>query len=960
MKLDAAAASTRSVGLRSAALPLARMLLIAMALLAAACGGCRHLRLPAIDPTGSRICAPPTTTTTLALPCTAGEGCKCLDCLHGCFDGLGKNKGLGKHKIGNCLKKPCFQFPAPVFPEPATPPACPPPAAPPTSYPSDEPCVPSESCGAACQSGPPAVLLGSEITNQGCGKLPDRGKRGCILLTPQKIIAPVGGEVVLLSGICGADGYLQMGEQLEWMLTPDSVGTFIQVGSDDPGLMHRLARIKKVVKRDPSYALGVTSTKRTLITRGNLDPRDDVQLEKGQTWITLSSPSEGTSRVTVLAPESQCWDNRKATATIYWLDAKWQFPAPQRQLAGTLVQLSTRVTRSEGTLPAKGWKVRYENLNPELATFAGTNGSSVVEVNVDDSGNAIADLIPNSGTSGNAVIDIQVIRPGGVADDIPTMTIGRGKAFVTWSSPQLSLRVGGPPLASYNVPVQVVANVGNPGDQPAENVRVSVDVPLGARLTSNDSFATVLPNAIVWEIGTIPPRTELDLFMDVTLQQSVNLSFAAQGGGGLIANDSLRISVHQPSISLAVKPEKDRYEAGQPVTFNIDVKNTGSQPLQNLHLFASGDGKMVHEVRGTEVVDKPKTDGPLQPGDTWLVAVTFVPNESGRRCVDVRATADGGQLATLQGCVTVTNPIPVTPALTATLEGRQQYATGERALFRSKIANTGQVPLRDVRVTMAYDTQLGPIGATGQWLQSAQSEKFLIEWLIPNLAPGATETLEANFNVLRPNPRSSIIVTSRSAEGAKSDKTFTFEIIQGAPPKPLSPSDRGVSPSLPPALPAPAIPQGPAPVPAPAELGGTAPVGPPANVSPVRSGRIQYRLDALDNPVRVGSDIRYQLAVVNDSDQPDSSVSIRFELPSGVQISRAVLRESPQANAFQINAGMVYLEDIRTMRPGESVAYEIVMTSNQPQTFALNVEVVSQRHPEPMIDPNPESVTVIP
>ena len=44
-------------------------------------------------------------------------------------------------------------------------------------------------------------------------------------------------EVVLLSGICGDKGYLQVGEPLEWMLTPESVGTFIQVGDDDPGVL---------------------------------------------------------------------------------------------------------------------------------------------------------------------------------------------------------------------------------------------------------------------------------------------------------------------------------------------------------------------------------------------------------------------------------------------------------------------------------------------------------------------------------------------------------------------------------------------------------------------------------------------------------------------------------------------------------------------------------------------------
>ena len=353
--------------------------------------GCSRLRLPAIDPTGRRIFQPLPTTTSLALPGSAGEG------------------GVGSclRRIGDPLNLRPFKIPQPAFPEPATPPRCLTPKADggrlglgrsrPLGQP--EACVPSAPCTTDCKDGPPAVLIGNETKMRDLCRLPKRGKRGCILLSPQKIVAPVGGEVVLLSGICGTNGHLQVAEPLEWMLTPESVGTFIQVGDDDPGLLHRLARVQRADKEDPSYAKGVTSTKPMLITRGNLNPNDDVQLEKGQTWITVSSPSEGTSKVTVLAPESDCWDQRKATATIYWVDARWQFPGTQIVPAGTPVELNTRVTRSEGTLPAVGWKVRYEILNPDLALFE--NGSTIFEATVDDAGNALSRLGSGGGHLGN-------------------------------------------------------------------------------------------------------------------------------------------------------------------------------------------------------------------------------------------------------------------------------------------------------------------------------------------------------------------------------------------------------------------------------------------------------------------------------------------------------------------------------------------------------------------------------
>ncbi len=151
-------------------LPLGRLLLIAVALLVALACGCSRLRLPAIDPTGSCLFTPPPTTTTLALPCLDGEGCGCFGCL----------QGLGCKKKG-------FAFPEPAFPEPSTPPSCPTPAPPPVAAgQSNEPCVPSAACNGSCKDGPPAVLYGQECNVKKIARLPNRGKRGCILLSPDK------------------------------------------------------------------------------------------------------------------------------------------------------------------------------------------------------------------------------------------------------------------------------------------------------------------------------------------------------------------------------------------------------------------------------------------------------------------------------------------------------------------------------------------------------------------------------------------------------------------------------------------------------------------------------------------------------------------------------------------------------------------------------------------------------
>jgi uncharacterized repeat protein (TIGR01451 family) len=759
-------------------------------------------------------------------------------------------------------------------------------------------------------------------------------------LSPQKIVAPVGGEVLLLSGICGTDGYLQVNKPLEWILANDSVGSIIDVGDDELGVIHKLAGAKQPDKRSGTYALGVTSSKETLITRGNANPRDDVSLKKGQTWLTVSSPNEGISHVTVLAPDSECWDQRKATATIYWIDARWQFPSPQQVPAGTPVTLTTRVTRSEGTVPAAGWKVRYEIMDPSLASFAGTSGSSIVEANVDANGIASAQLIPQPGTAGTVPVTMQVIRPGGVSDNIPSLTIGSGQTFVSWSAPQLKIRAAAAAVASFNAPTQVVINVSNPGDQPATNVNVEVPTPPGAKVTA-DSFAQVLTNAVRWDLGTIPPRTELDLLMTVALQAPTQLNFTARGDGGLFAESGVRIDVFRPSLKVTVQPEKDRYETGDRVNFRILVENMGDRPLSNVRLNAIGDGAMVHNETSRAEVQNVKTDGPLQPGAVWSTAVTFIPTNPGRRCIKVEAIAEAGQRAPAESCVTVINPIPDTPALTTNIEGREKIPTGATAIYTARVSNTGQVPLTNVRVAMSYDPQLRVVRATDEGLDNSRLGQYLVAWNIPTLAPGVTALRESEFEALRVNPNAQLILTVTSAEGAQGSDNFKINVIPGAAPATPPPA----APTLPPVTAAPSIPGGSAPQ-SPAPPASQSNVSPPPRAATIGGPRIS--MIVLDNPARVGQPIRYSLEIFNDSNEVDGQVNIQFNLPTGVSIERLQQRKSPDLSEARNSAGVVYLNEIRSMRPGEKIDYDIVLVSNQPQTFTITANAVSRLSPNPV------------
>lgn len=915
-----------------------RLTCLVISLLAGLCvvlaSGCTRLRLPKIDTTGSCLFAPyPENSTELSL------GCGCFSCLSGnrssCLTGIGSScclTGGGKCGVGGCFKS---LLPDPAFPEPATPPEC---GVAPNAAANPDVCVEGSGCQ-ECADGPPAVLFGCESEAR---KLPTTGKRGCILLSPQRIVAPVGGEVLLLSGVCGDDGHLMVREPLEWMLTPDSVGHIIDVGDDDPGILHRLAKTPKADKRSGSFARGVTSTKKMLITRGNKTLQDDVRLEKGQTWISVSSPSEGTSRVTVLAPDSDCWDQRKATATIYWVDARWQFPGPQVLVAGTPTSLTTRVTRSEGSIPAEGWVVRYEILNPEFATFE--SGTNVSEAVVNSNGDATVNVVPTPGTSGTAGVSMTVIRPAGTSGDMPKMTLGQGQTTITWSAPRLRVRAGAPPVVGYEQSFPIACEVANPGNLDAENVSVSLQLPAGVTVENADSFARIVGNQIIWEIDRIPSQQQWDIQATLKAKSTHLLEFQARADQNLYAEDSVQVDIYRPALSLgiqAVVQPGENVQVGQEVTFNIDVTNSGDRPLSNVNLESVGDNGMMHLQTGNPRAFRTRDEGPLQPGDTWQIATTYVPTTPGQRCLTINATADGEQSASDQTCITVLNPIPATPAMSARIESLPVWQMGnDQVLFRFRILNSGRERLQNVRIVASYDPQLDVLQTTQIGWDGSQLAQYKLNWLIPFIEPGQEQVVEAQFRALQPNPQSLMVVSVTSENGASSSDQYQFEIQPTvSQPARVQPS----APALPPSTPIPEIPSTPIP-----QTNGL-PSGPAPNAAPpiaAAPGALQLRLIALDNPAEVGRPIRFQLVVTNDRDVPDSQVQLSFPLPTGTNIQSISQTMNPGGEQFRTYAGLIQMPELRQMTPRETVTYTIVMTSNQAQQIRFEVTGKSRQAPQ--------------
>jgi hypothetical protein len=110
---------------------------------------------------------------------------------------------------------------------------------------------------------------------------------------------------------------------------------------------------------------------------------------------------------------------------------------------------------------------------------------------------------------------------------------------------------------------------------------------------------------------------------------------------------------------------------------------------------------------------------------------------------------------------------------------------------------------------------------------------------------------------------------------------------------------------------------------------------------------MQTSVDVLSNPVRVNDPIRYTIRVVNDTNVPDSQVDIQINVPfdSGVKVENIVPLTNPEQPPPEIKNGRILLPYVPRLAPGEAAEYSIVLSSNQPQTFPIDVMVRSDNNP---------------
>ena len=466
-------------------------------------------------------------------------------------------------------------------------------------------------------------------------------------------------------------------------------------------------------KIDNTYAVGYTAPFHTCLHRGTADPSDDTQIRPGEAWVTVTSASEGASYVTAYAPESRHWEARRSTATIYWVDARWQYPPDASVQLGQSHRLTTIVTRESDGAPVAGYVVRYEALGGAAAQL-GYEGGQVAEATTDAEGRASIQITPTDDQPGAARVGVTVIRPAQSAPmPSPRLELGSGETVVTWSSvatpaPFLPADPSTPSTPSTSLPPAPFEPA--PGDRPSPP-------PTGPSLGA--------------------PRLEVTLRRDSM--------------GPIRVNDTI------------------------PVT--ITVRNAGDAPAAGIQLRDAFDRGLTNagDIDGEFEIKYPSFPD-LAPGESEAVPLEFTAIASGRQCHRVTVSAAGAESAVERQCFDVEAPAPPpAPRIRVDAEGELQREVGQPYRFRARVTNEGSVAADGYTVEIWHDSGATLRPTLASEGNVALERGF--RWTLPTLAPGESRRFEVEYDTVTPAPQAKVTVFVEGPDAETVTETRAVEIV---------------------------------------------------------------------------------------------------------------------------------------------------------------------------------------
>ena len=568
----------------------------------------------------------------------------------------------------------------------------------------------------------------------GMGYFKNFDPKACRLeVNPPQTTSPPGTAVVLVATVYDKDGQPRRDRRVEWLV--EGPGNIIEV--DESGLY-----AGRGYKVDNKYAVSYTNYTSHCITRGNEDPRDDVDIAPGQTFCVLSSAVPGETTVTAIAPGVFNWDAGRVVTKICWADGSFGFPQPTVARFGGETMLSTKITAAVKDAEAAGYRVRYRVLDGAPAVLISRSGSGTgssqtgtsakeTELFADANGEATVRLAQPTPQPGRTRVAVEIVKPSenGVGNGT---VVSRRETTVEWAAPDVELNVSAPKSAGVNAVVPVTVSLTNLGLVSGAGGNVRVTLPADVQVLRTDPTAGSTAGALAWSFADMSAgsRQEFTIQVKPTRVGSFNVTASVQTTDGMKAEKTTTTSVDRAAVRALLEPPS-RALAGDEAVVRLAVTNPGAAPATNVTAWVKYDTGLKH-ASGQNPVEIPV--GEVAAGQTRTIEIPFNTADSGRYVVRANLTADGGLSANIDPASFEVRRAEL--KLTAT--GPTRAYVGQEITWDLTLKNPGDTPIANtlVRATLPETVRGRTVSDNGRITGPT------VEWQVGEMKPGEERKLQ--------------------------------------------------------------------------------------------------------------------------------------------------------------------------------------------------------------------------
>lgn len=502
-----------------------------------------------------------------------------------------------------------------------------------------------------------------------------------ITIDPVDDVNPVQTQHILVATVKDKEGKPLPNRRVEWMIGEGSVGDIVEV--DESGW-----RASRGYKLGNDFAVSHTNNFRHVLTRGNDDPSDDVQLEVGQTWCVITSAIEGETNIIAYAPGIYDWNKHKVFAKKRWYDLKWDFPPAATNPIGTTHDFTTRVAKYSDNGGLADYTVVYKIVDGPAATFE-PGGGTTASIKTGGDGLAKVTLKQTTPAEGTNKIQIDIIKPDNVQCCKPGGHIATGYTSKTWIGPKIACTKTGPAsvLAGQNFDYKIT--VTNPSKVEAKDIVVTDNIPSGLTYVSSSPAGNASGSTVTWNLGSIPAGGDKTVTVTVKGAQSGTFENCAEvkGAYNLSTKCCAKTTVQSPKL-LVEKKCTEQIVTCENIEYVITVKNPGDGAANNVKITDTlPDGVTTTDGKSSYTANI----GTLAGGQSKEIRFTAKASRTGSFTNKVTAEADGG-LRSEASCTTMVKQPKL--EVTKTGPGKDVYI-GRPAEFTITVSNKGDAPARD-------------------------------------------------------------------------------------------------------------------------------------------------------------------------------------------------------------------------------------------------------------------------